>query len=106
MTSDPNETAVAALEARADHVAERLALVANPKRLLILCQLAEGEKSVGALQGTVGLGQSALSQHLAKLRQAGMVATRREAQTIFYRLDDPQLEKLMAALYESFCKDL
>lgn len=94
---------VAALEERADYVAERLALVANPKRLLILCQLATGEKSVGALQAAVGLSQSALSQHLARLREAGMVATRREAQTIHYRLDDPELEQLMAALYETFC---
>ena len=54
----------------------------------------------------VGLGQSALSQHLSKLREAGMVDTRREGQTIFYRISDPDLEVLMAALYDAFCKDL
>jgi DNA-binding transcriptional ArsR family regulator len=95
---------VAALEERAEYVAERLTLVANPKRLLILCELAKGEVSVGALQARVGLSQSALSQHLAKLREAGMVGTRREAQTIRYRITDPELGVLMSALYEAFCR--
>lgn len=94
-----------ALQRRADHVAGRLALVANAKRLMILCELSKGERSVGALQQAVGLGQSALSQHLARLREAGMVDTRRESQTIFYRISDPDLTVLMAALYEAFCKD-
>lgn len=98
--------ATVALQERADHVAGRLALLANAKRLLILCELAKGERSVGTLQAAVGLGQSALSQHLARLREAGMVDTRRESQTIFYRISDPDLEVLMAALYEAFCKDV
>ncbi|WP_207100192.1 ArsR/SmtB family transcription factor [Paracoccus shandongensis] len=100
------DTATHALRDRADHVAGRLALVANAKRLLILCELTKGERSVGALQQAVGLSQSALSQHLAKLREAGMVDTRRKSQTIFYRISDPDLEILMAALYDAFCKDL
>ncbi|MGA0613907.1 metalloregulator ArsR/SmtB family transcription factor [Paracoccus sp. KR1-242] len=102
--SQPDK-ATAALQDRADHVAARLALVANAKRLLILCELTKGERSVGALQVAVDLGQSALSQHLAKLREAEMVETRREGQTIFYRISDPDLGILMAALYEAFCKD-
>lgn len=96
---------IAALQEKADHVAGRLALVANAKRLLILCELVQGERSVSALQAAVGLSQSALSQHLAKLREAGMVDTRREAQTIHYRISDPDVQVLMAALYEAFCKD-
>ena len=95
----------AALQEKADHVAGRLALVANAKRLLILCELVKGERSVGSLQAAVGLSQSALSQHLAKLRDAGMVDTRRESQTIHYRISDPETEILMAALYDAFCKD-
>lgn len=95
--------AIADLQQRADHVADRLALMANSKRLLILCRLAEGEASVGQLQSFVGLSQSALSQHLGRLRAAGMVATRREAQTIFYRLADPETQALMGALYDVFC---
>ncbi|MFV2054128.1 ArsR/SmtB family transcription factor [Aliiroseovarius sp. YM-037] len=94
---------LADLEARADHVAHRLGLLANPRRLLILCQLAAGEASVSALNQTLNIGQSALSQHLAKLRDAGIVATRREAQTIYYRIDDAETETLMAALYDTFC---
>jgi len=85
-------------------VAQRLSLLSNPKRLLILCRLAQGEAPVGALQQAVGLGQSALSQHLAKLRAAGVVATRREGQTIHYRIADPDTERLMAALYDTFCR--
>lgn len=96
---------VAALQAKADHVAGRLALLANARRLLILCELVQGERPVGALQAAVGLGQSALSQHLAKLREAGMVDTRREGQTIHYRISDPDVQVLMAALYEAFCKE-
>ena len=119
---------VASLERQAERVAERLAEVANPKRLLILCHLAKkeaaatqaattdgptgadgtragsAEASVGELQAAVGLSQSALSQHLARLRQAGMVATRREAQTIHYRLADDETRQLMAALYDTFCR--
>ena len=97
--------ALDALEGRADYVAERLALLANAKRLLILCELAKGERSVGALQASVGLSQSALSQHLAKLREARMVDTRRESQTIHYRIADPDVETLMAALYDTFCRE-
>lgn len=103
---DLDRAATLALQARADHVADRLALLANAKRLLILCELAKGERSVGALQQAVGLGQSALSQHLARLRQAGMVDTRRESQTIHYRISDPDLAVLMAALYQAFCRDI
>ena len=102
--ADDDAAAVAALGARAEHVAERLALVANAKRLLILCELAKGERSVGAIQQAVGLSQSALSQHLARLRAAGMLVTRRESQTIYYRICDPELTQLMAMLYETFCK--
>ena len=99
-----NDVDIAALEKRADHVAGRLSLLSNARRLLILCQLADGEMSVGALQSSLGLSQSALSQHLSKLRTAGMVATRREAQTIHYRIAEAEVQALMAALYETFCK--
>lgn len=91
---------------KAEEAASLLALMANAKRLLILCELAEGERSVGVLAQAVGLGQSALSQHLAKLRAAGVVAARREGQSIIYRLADARAEALMAALYEVFCRDV
>lgn len=94
---------LAALEKRAGHVAARLELMANPRRLVILCRLADGEASVGELQKVVGISQSALSQHLARLREAGMVGTRREAQTIYYRIEDPEVRAMVSALYEIFC---
>lgn len=105
MSSDGPEPSIAALQEMADHVAARLALVANAKRLLILCELTKGERPVGSLQAAVGLGQSALSQHLARLRAAGMVDTRRDGQVIHYRISDADVGVLMAALYEAFCKD-
>jgi len=81
--------------------------MANESRLLVLCHLAaEGELSVGQLQDRVGLGQSALSQHLAKLREEGLVATRKESQTVFYRVCDPKAEQLLAVLHDLFCPDL
>lgn len=92
-----------ALEARAGEVADILALMANPYRLRILCRLAEGEASVGMLVEEVGLSQSALSQHLARLRAGGLVTTRRAAQTIHYSLAGAETQAIMTALYEVFC---
>ena len=80
-----------------------LKAMCNPSRLLILCQLAEGEKSVGQLERLVGLSQSGLSQHLAVLRRRGLVATRRDAQSIFYSLASREAEAIMATLYRVFC---
>lgn len=82
-----------------------LRLLANEKRLLMLCQLvAAGEMNVGALAEAVGLSQSALSQHLAKLREDRLVATRREAQTIYYRLADPKAAQILTLLRDLYCE--
>lgn len=75
-----------------------LKALANEKRLLIVCILAVGEKNVGELEEVIGLSQSALSQHLARLRRDGVVETRREAQTIYYSLKDPAVVQLLACL--------
>lgn len=84
-----------------------LKAMANEPRLLVLCHLAEsGEMSVGSLADQVGLSQSALSQHLAKLREEGLVSTRKEAQTVFYRLCDPKAEQLLRLLHDLFCPEL
>lgn len=93
----------AELQRKAGRATALLKAMANSSRLLILCQLAEGEKSVGELERRVGLSQSGLSQHLALLRRKGIVATRREAQSIYYSLASKEVEVLMAALYEVFC---
>lgn len=84
-----------------------LKALANEPRLLVLCHLAEsGELSVGALVNRVGLSQSALSQHLAKLREEGLVATRKDAQTVFYRVCDPKAAQLLMLLHDLFCPEL
>ncbi|HDZ71845.1 MAG TPA: transcriptional regulator [Aurantimonas coralicida] len=91
------------LDARAAGVAAILALMGNAHRLRILCKLAEDEASVGVLVSEVGLSQSALSQHLAKLRAGGLVTTRRDAQTIFYSLASDDVRAIIASLYDVFC---
>ena len=90
-------------EASAAQAARLLRALANERRLMILCQLTDGERSVGDLLPRVGLSQSALSQHLAVLREEGVVATRREAQTVWYRIEDPAAVKVVATLAEIFC---
>ncbi|QLP96226.1 MAG: helix-turn-helix transcriptional regulator [Rhodoblastus sp.] len=81
-----------------------LKAMANRHRLMILCELHKGERCVTDLQQAVGLAQSALSQHLAKLREEDIVTTRRQSQTIFYTLADHTAARLIALLYEAYCK--
>lgn len=98
--------AVEELEGKADEVATLLRAIANENRLLILCRLVTSrEESVGRLAEMVGLSQSALSQHLARMRAEGLVTFRRDGQTLWYRIADPRLERLFAAMHEIFCDD-
>lgn len=94
----------------ADQSAQAAALLralANEQRLLILCHLsAAGELSVSALGDRMNLSQSALSQHLARLRQDGILAFRREAQTLFYHIADDKAAQLLALLHQLYCPDL
>lgn len=99
----PPVPGLAALEAKAEEVARVLTAMANPKRLLVLCNLLEGEQSVGALAETVGLAQAALSQHLSKMRALGLVETRRDGQTIYYRLASTEVRVLLETLYRLYC---
>ncbi|MCB8839773.1 metalloregulator ArsR/SmtB family transcription factor [Aurantimonas sp. VKM B-3413] len=92
------------LEQRSEEVAAILSLIANPVRLRILCLLAKQEMQVGALASAVGVSQSALSQHLAKLRAGGAVETRRDRQAVHYRLAEGEVRAIMGSLYEIFCK--
>lgn len=102
MHLDPAD--IAAFAERAEEAARLLRAVANDKRLLILCRLAEvGELNVGRLAEVVGLSQSALSQHLGKMRDEGLVAYRRDAQTLHYRIADPNVERLLALLKDIYC---
>jgi ArsR family transcriptional regulator, virulence genes transcriptional regulator len=94
-----------ALEAKAGQVADLLGALANDRRLLILCKLIEtGEATVGALADDVGLSQSALSQHLARMREEGIVTFRRDAQSLWYRIADPRVESLLATLHRLYCQ--
>lgn len=83
-----------------------LKMMGNEKRLLILCQLGNGEKSVGELENLVGLKQSALSQHLARLRGERLVKTRRVSQTIYYSLASEEAARLIETLYGLYCPTL
>jgi DNA-binding transcriptional ArsR family regulator len=95
---------MADFERKAAEAVVLLKLLANENRLLILCRLAiAGEMSVGDLADAVDLSQSALSQHLAKMREDGLLATRREAQTVFYRIMDPNAARLLALLKNIYC---
>lgn len=93
-------------EEMARHAGEAAALLkalAHPARLLVLCQLVEGESSVGELQPITGLSMSALSQHLAVLREMALVQTRRESQTIHYSLAEGPAVSVLDALYAAYC---
>lgn len=94
-------------EDQAAEAASLLRTLSNESRLLVLCHLAEsGELSVGELVERIGLSQSALSQHLAKLREEGLVTTRKEAQSVFYRICDPRAQQILALLHDIFCPEL
>ena len=95
------------LAKQAGEAAQLLKLLGNEKRLLILCFLSvRGEMTVGELVSAVKLSQSALSQHLARLRADGLVAYRRNSQTLHYRVADPRALQVLAVLKEIYCGDL
>ena len=98
-----DRTALKRLEKNATRACSLLDAMSNPSRLLILCHLAESEKSVGELQPLIGLSQSALSQHLAVLRQKRLVRTRRAGQQIYYSMASDEAAAVMHTLHETFC---
>jgi ArsR family transcriptional regulator, virulence genes transcriptional regulator len=93
------------LRESAQHASRLLKSLANERRLLVLCHLSQGEKSVGELERLVDISQSALSQHLARLRRENLVETRREAQTIYYSVCSPEALIVLETLYGIFCDD-
>ena len=94
----------AAMADNVEQAEQMLKILANKNRLMILCSLQDGEMSVSELNEAVPLAQSALSQHLAALRKVQIVATRRESQTIYYRVVDENVVSILATLYGLFCK--
>jgi DNA-binding transcriptional ArsR family regulator len=105
MKPEPNDMALptSALEERAAEAEAFLRSLANRHRLMILCSLVEGEMQVGELVQRLGLSQSNLSQHLAKLRDEGLVATRRTGTAIHYRIGSDRVQPILAELYRLFC---
>lgn len=102
--NSPETGDVAEFEQNVSDAARLLKSLANDSRLLILCKLVEhSELHVGALVDAVGISQSGLSQHLAKLREEGLVTFRRDAQTLYYRCADPRAARLLAFLHELYC---
>ncbi len=97
------ENAVAQMRAHAGEAAGLMKALGNESRLLILCALADGERSVGELNAIVPLSQSALSQQLARLREQGLVQTRRESQTIFYSLCAGPTDQVIRLLHDIYC---
>lgn len=98
-------TAINPLEAKAEEVAATLTAMANPKRLMVLCTLLEGETSAGDLAEVVQLSPGALSQHLGKMKALRLVTTRREGQTIYYSLASAKVEAVLETLYRVYCSD-
>ena len=97
---------LATFERKAGEVANLLKAIGNTRRLMVLCKLVEhGEMTVRDLADEVGLSQSALSQHLARMRDERLVAFRKESQSIWYRIADPRTEHLLATLYQLYCKE-
>ncbi|MDT8408151.1 MAG: metalloregulator ArsR/SmtB family transcription factor [Wenzhouxiangellaceae bacterium] len=103
-SSQLNGMTVPEMARHADDAAQFLKMMANPHRLMILCHLLEGEMSVSNINRHLPLSQSALSQHLAVLRNRGMVSTRRDQQTIYYDLANDGIEAIIGQLYSQFCQ--
>lgn len=92
-----------AMREHASEATRLLKALANDRRLMVLCLLSEGERSVGELNEQLAISQSALSQHLALLRDDGLVTTRREAQTIYYTLAEGPAQRIIATLHDIYC---
>lgn len=99
LTTTPSEL----MESASEAAAELLKAMANPQRLRVLCLLVEKEMSVGEINALVPLSQSALSQHLAVLRENNLVATRREAQTVYYSVADGTVHDVIEVLHRNLC---
>lgn len=102
----PDSPELAQMRLQAGAASKLLRAMGSENRLLILCILSEGELSVGQLNRRINLAQSAVSQHLAVLRRDDLVATRKEAQTVFYRLKSGVVERVIKLLHSEFCGDI
>lgn len=105
-TSRKNTAAIpmgAKMQAQAEQAAELLKALSNPQRLRVMCLLIDGERTVGEINAEIELSQSALSQHLAVLRDGGWVQTRRESQSVYYSVADGPVHKIIQTLHDIYC---
>lgn len=91
------------MQAAAADACRLMKVLSNPDRLMLLCQLAQGEHNVGELEAALGIVQPTLSQQLTVLREEALVSTRREGKNIYYRIDSPQAQAVIRTLYQQFC---
>ncbi len=92
------------MQENAARASDLMKLLSHPHRLMILCELNQGERSVGELAERIGINQSPLSQHLARMRHEGVVEARREAQTVYYSLSGEEIAAVISLLFELYCK--
>lgn len=93
------------MQESAQKASDMMKLLGHPHRLMVLCELKLGEKSVGELSKKINIGQSPLSQHLARMRHEGVVTTRRDAQAVYYSLNPGNASKLVELIYDLYCGD-
>ncbi len=98
------KTSIEVMQSNALKAESMLKMLANANRLMILCHLVKGEKSVGQLAGLVDLSSSALSQHLTKMRQQGLVESEKKGQMVYYKISNPETEAILSTLYLIYCK--
>jgi len=105
MKNEPMKSSIKVMQRNSQNAAGMLKLLANPKRLIVLCHLVKGEKSVGQLAELVDLSHSALSQHLAKMRALELVEADKRGQMVYYKINNPEVEAILSTLYLIYCKD-
>jgi DNA-binding transcriptional ArsR family regulator len=101
---DTSKINVNEMRKNAESSAAFLKLLANPTRLLVLCNLIEGERCVGDLEKGLDISQSALSQHLSKMKEEGIVKADKRGQHVYYSVSDPNVVEILNVLYDLFCK--
>jgi DNA-binding transcriptional ArsR family regulator len=102
---DARSPSIAEMQARVGEASDFLKKLCNPQRLMLVCSLVEGERSVRELEDLLGIRQPALSQQLAELREAGLIAGRKEGRIVHYRLADPRVTRFVTTMHELFCED-
>ncbi len=104
MEAKIKNSSIEVMSRNADKAEAMLKLLANGKRLMILCNIVKEEKSVGELAEVVDLSQSALSQHLAKMRSQGLIEANKRGKAVYYRINNPEVEAILSTLYLIYCK--